>query len=136
MINLADLRDRVATVVTEAVGAAAAVYPWPPAGTPELPAVIVGQTAWRPGQTQCLDQYTVPIFVTVARPGSDDQATIAELEQLWPQVLGEVQQAILADQTLGGLCAVADVKQARPVPLNLQGLTLPAQSIDIEIYGS
>lgn len=136
MIDLAVLRERVATIVTAAVGAAAAVYSWPPTGSFELPAVVVGQTAWQPGPTYCLDLYTVQVFVVVARPGSDDQATVAELEQLWPSVLVAVRDAIDADQSLGGLCAVADVKRARPIPVVIQQATYPAQSIDIEIHGS
>lgn len=136
MINLSALRERVATVVTEAVAGSAAVYPWPPSGTVEFPAVIIGQTAWEPSLTYCIDQYTVPVFVVVQRPGNDDQATVAQLEQTWPAVLQAITQAIASDQTLGGLCAAADVKRARPVPFQLQGVVLPAQSIDIEIYGS
>ena len=65
-----------------------------------LPAVVVGMPKWTADLTACLGTYEYPVAVIVARSGVSDQATIAGLDELWPQVadaLGTVAHVLRAE---------------------------------------
>lgn len=132
----AAIRAAVADLVEGVVPASrAAVYRYPPGGVTQFPAVIVGQAAWEPGENNCLAAWTVSVTVVVARPGTDDQATVAELEELWPDVLTAVDEAIDADQSLGGVCSASWVARARPGQIEIAGVRYPATAIEIQLHG-
>ena len=138
MITIAHLRDALARVVTSALATAgidAAVYAQPPTGLTVFPAVIVGRAAWTPGENNWVQEWTVPIEVVVSDPGINPQATIEDLEQLWPVVLAALSDAIDGDQSLGGVCNAAWVARARPGSIVIAGVRYPATAIEIQLHG-
>lgn len=136
MTTPATIRAAVADLVENAIPPArAAVHRYPPGGVTQFPAVIVGQAAWEPGVNGCLNLWTVSVSVVVAQPGLDDEATIAQLEDVWPDVYTTLDEAIDADQSLGGVCAVAQLTRARPGLLEIAGVRYPATAIEIQLHG-
>ena len=130
------IRTAVGDLVDAAVPAGrAVVHRYPPGQLVEFPSVIVGQTAWEPGENNWAQLWTVSVSIVVARPGTDDQATIVQLEELWPDVLTALDQAIEQDQTLGGVCNAAWVARARPGQIEIAGVRYPATAIEIQLHG-
>ena len=136
MTTPALIRAAITTVVQTAVPAdTARVYEYPAGGVTEFPAVIIGQVGWEPGENDWLTEWTISVTVVVARPGTDDQATITELEALWPIVLQAVRDQIDLDQTLHGACNAAWVTRVRPGQIDIAGVRYPATAIEIRLHG-
>ena len=131
----AEVREVVAAVVARAVTDQAQVYPYPPSGLTVFPAVIVGRARWAPGENNWLHQWVVPVDVVVSHSGIDDQATVAQLEELWPDVLEALSAAIDADPSLGGAVTTAWITRATPGTVRIGGQQYPATSIEIDIHG-
>lgn len=135
MIDFRAARAQLGAVVLESVPAGVTVYPAGTAGPIALPAVVIGMPRWEADTQPCMDTVTWAITVAVARPGSNDDYVITELDQLWPAVADGVRNAVVDDQTLAGTCKAATVIRAEPTFLTAQGVELPAQTITLETYG-
>lgn len=136
MSTPAEIRDAIATITQTAISDdVATVYPYPPAGLQSFPAIIVGRARWEPGENNWLHKWTVPVDVVVSQPGIDDQATVAQLEELWPDVLSALSVAIDRDPSLGGAVNVAWIARAIPGLVKIAGTQYPATSIEIEVHG-
>lgn len=126
MIDVGATRDLLAATAAGAdeslTGIARAVN-----GLAVFPAVVIGQPSWQPGPTFCLDRYSFPVAVIVARPGISDDATIAQLDELWPQVLDQLRTA---DLPLEG-----SVDRAEFGLFQIEGQQYPAQVITVTVTG-
>lgn len=107
-------------------------------GAWQAPAVSIGQPSMEEADVQpCgLSRWEWPVHVVVDRPGTDEEATQAELEQLWPQVYTALEQLLSTDPYLGA----ADIANAQLVradfgSLTVRGQSFPAYEITLEILG-
>lgn len=135
MINLERVRVGIVEVFGSVVSGIVA-YPAAPHGPLPEQFLIVGMPSWRePIDSICLDRWEWPVLVVVGRPGTNDTATAERLQALWPQVVAALQLAIQADQSLGGICAAANVTKAEFGTVDIQGKQLPCQTITLQLYG-
>lgn len=120
-MSVKDLREMLATAVTETLidyDGRVTVYPSAIDGLAGLPGIVIGMPSWRP-LNGCLAVWEFPVAVIVARPGTADAASAAELDELWPTVLSG-----LLDLRGRGL---DDVTKAEFGLFNVQGQDYPAQ---------
>ena len=101
-----------------------------------FPTIVVGMPTWAPDDKlpYQFQRHTWPIAVVVGR-GSQDSATIDQLDSLWPDVLGVLRTASEQDGTLGGICAESLVLRADFGQFAIQGTSYPAQLVQIDLYG-
>lgn len=131
MINLTGLRDYLADrIATDDV----TVYP---AGVSDgpfvLPALIIGQPEVTFAVQPCLDRYSLPVAVVVAR-GVSDRETQARLESVWTDTAELARLLFDSDAQLGGLVAAVRLVDARFGLFGIQGQEYPAQHLSIEIF--
>lgn len=126
MIDVGATRELLASTAADADPALAGV-PRAFGGLAALPAVVVGQPSWEPGPTFCLDRVHFPVAVIVARPGISDDATVAQLDELWPKVLDQLRNA---DLPLEG-----SVDRAEFGLFQIEGQQYPAQVITVTVTG-
>lgn len=137
MINTAQVRAAIAAVAHEALETAN-VYPLPPTGQLQLPAVVVGLPQWEPSSidlAQAFDKTTFPVAVIVARSGADDAAAVAELESLWPALIDAINTEFTEGDAFDHTAANANITRAYFDPQQIAGQTYPAQIIEIDFYG-
>ena len=99
-VDVTTIRWALAALVSEALdaaGKAATVYADGAIdGAPVLPAVVVGNPRWEPGDgpAACWARWSWPVAVLVARDGSSDPAANRELEQLWPVLAAHLDKRV------------------------------------------
>lgn len=135
MIDMVAARNEIAARCLAALGDQVTIYPAGITGQASLPAVALGMPRWESNVQPCMDLYTWPLAVVVARPGSNDPYVITTLDQLWTDLAGALMTDIENDQTLGGICKAAEVTRADAGYLTVQGVDQPAQTIMLETYG-
>jgi hypothetical protein len=135
MIDLPVARAALADLCGDALDGYATVYSSGLNSSIAYPAVVIGMPRWEFNTQPCMDTITWPISVVVARPGTGDTPVIETLEMLWPTLVAYLVEAIENDQTLSGVCKAAECVRAEPGFLSVQGSDLPAQTINVELYG-
>lgn len=135
MINHKVARAKLAEIAAAAVGDEASVTPGAIDAVAAFPLVTVGLPRWTPQVQPCIDRSQFPVAVVVKTPGGDAAATQDQLDELWQTVAAELDAAISADQSLGGVCVVAHLERAEPGPFRIQGQEYPAQIILINLDG-
>ena len=99
--------------------------------------LLLSMPEWAPATAAVSwDQVTWSILVCVARSGTNDTLTAHELEGLWPRVLRHLDDAIITDPTLGGVCYHSTILRAEFDIATIQGTDFPAQIITLEMLGA
>ena len=131
MIDITALRDYLAgRIATDDV----TVYPAGVSDGPfTAPALIIGQPEVTFAAQPCLDRYSLPVAVVVAR-GVSDRETQARLEQVWTDTAELARMLFASDAQLGGLVAAVRLVDARFGLFGVQGQEFPAQHLSIEIF--
>lgn len=142
MINIGAARDAIAAVVAPPAPAPGELPAWQvlPRGADQLtgfPVVAIGQPRWTPGPTACIDLHQFPLAVIVDMPGSTAtfEAIISDLDQLWPMIIGQLDDQIRADPTFGGVCKASHLTRSEFSTYTVQGQPFPAQLILINLDG-
>lgn len=137
-MDIAKTRDRLVDIIRPAVPDSVQVHRSAFDGVAVFPAVVIGMPGWEDDTSAnyCFPKWSWPVAVCVARPGTSDEVTVSELDDLWPAVFGALRDAARNDQTLGGVCsqAVAERAMFGQFAIQSQG-TYPAQMITLELYG-
>ena len=134
MIRQAALRDRLAEVLELSEVPDLTVYSRTPTGSISFPCVVIGMPGWKPRAEQGMDVWTWPIVVCVAMNASAPAAAVDELDTAWPAVADVLNQLILADQTIGGLCSDMVIESAVFGAVGIAGHDYPAQSINLKLF--
>lgn len=135
MLNVPQVREQLATVLGGLVPPDVPVIRSAFDSVPRFPAVVLGMPWWDEGRdtTFCLPVLTWPIACVVARSGSNDTATVDQLDGLWPGLVEQLRR--LGPAVLAGLAAQVIVGPARFGQFSVQGSDYPAQLLSIEIFG-
>lgn len=136
MINPNTARGRLAELIKADAPPEVAVQAAGFDAVASFPSVVIGMPNWQPDDNlpYGIQRQTWPVAVVVSR-GSQDSATIGQLDELWPAVLELLRTASEADGTLGGICAQSIVTRADFGQFAIQGTSYPAQLIQIDLYG-
>lgn len=136
MVELAAVRDQLVKII-ETVVPTVTVYRSAFDGAAVFPSVIVGMPSWEDDTTAnyCAPHTLWPVAVVVARPGTNDQGTVDQLDALWPAVFHGLRDASHTDSTLSGICLQSVVNRAQFGQFAIQGQTYPAQLITVDLYG-
>lgn len=136
-MDIANVRDALVAIITDAVPATVAVHRSAFDGAATFPTVVIGMPSWEDDTTvnYCAPHSMWPVAVVVNRPGMADAETVSQLDDLWPVVFTALRDTSRADPTLSGVCKQSVITRAQFGQFSIQGQLYPAQLITIDLYG-
>lgn len=137
IINVSAVRDQLVKIITPAVPDTVPVYRSVYDGPGQLPCVVIGMPSWSESSATnyCLPLTTIPVWIVVAQPGTSDEVTVDELDQLWPGVLEALRDTSAIDPGLGGICKQSVVGRTDFGLFTARSQQYPAQAINLDLYG-
>lgn len=137
VVNVAGQRQALVEVLEGAEDLDVVVYRAAPVGAVPRELVVVGMPQWEPGAAVGWATVTWQLMVAVSRLGGTNDLVVAErLEELWPQVLQVLDDAVETDPSLGGVCCMSEITRAEFAPVTIAGQEMPAQIITIRMQGA
>lgn len=110
------------------------VLPFGVTGQFQPPALVLGQPDVEFGSWGCVHKVTIGLAVVVRHHPEGPEATIRDLDRVWPQVATQILDLIRTDPTLGGFVTNTELTTAVYGDFIVAGTAYPAQNLTLETY--